>query len=82
MKIFIRVKTKARKEGVEKLDGDEYLVLVKEAPEKGKANKRLIELLADYFNISKSAVEITSGETSKRKIVEIAGINNDSKDGL
>ncbi|PIY84916.1 hypothetical protein COY76_04720, partial [bacterium CG_4_10_14_0_8_um_filter_33_57] len=35
------------------------------------ANKALIELLSDYFNIPKSSIFIISGSSSKTKIVDI-----------
>lgn len=79
MRISVKVKTKAKKEGVKKLAEGEFLVSANEAPEKGKANRRVVELLAEYFDVAKSNVEIVSGETSKRKIVEIICINNDNK---
>lgn len=40
-------------------------------PEKGKANKEVIEKIADYFKISRSRVKIISGLKSKIKIIEI-----------
>jgi uncharacterized protein YggU (UPF0235/DUF167 family) len=41
--------------------------------EKGKANKELIETIANYFNISKSKVSIVSGfATTRKKILIIA----------
>ena len=40
----------------------------------GAANAELIKVLARRLKISKSAVEITSGQTSKRKQVRINGI--------
>ncbi|HAL45238.1 MAG: hypothetical protein A2Y12_18675 [Planctomycetes bacterium GWF2_42_9] len=43
------------------------------APEKGKANQALIELLAENFNIPKNSITILSGLTSKIKQVSIAG---------
>ncbi len=36
-------------------------------PEKGKANKALIELLAGEFDIPKSTIEIVRGETDRNK---------------
>jgi uncharacterized protein (TIGR00251 family) len=41
------------------------------APEKGKANKVLVELLAGHFNVKKSCVRIVKGEHSHHKIIEI-----------
>jgi uncharacterized protein len=40
-------------------------------PEKGKANKQLINLLADYFKVKPKQIEICKGETSAYKKVEI-----------
>ena len=52
------------------LDGTLKVWLRAEAKE-GKANKALIELLADYYEVSKSLVRIVSGLKVKNKIVEI-----------
>ena len=41
------------------------------APEKGKANQALRELLATAFGVGTSAVEIISGETARLKRVRI-----------
>ncbi len=42
------------------------------APEKGKANRAVIELLSLALNLPRSAVTIVSGESSEDKVVEIA----------
>ena len=41
------------------------------APEKGKANKRIIEMLAERFAVRKQDIRIVSGEAANRKIIEI-----------
>lgn len=71
MKIFVKVKTKAKSEKVEKTDRINFRASVKEAPEKGKANGAVVRLLANYFNVSQSQINIISGSTSKLKIIEI-----------
>jgi len=43
------------------------------APEKGKANAAVIEVLAEALGLPKSALRIVSGETSPLKTVEIDG---------
>lgn len=55
-------------------DGELYKIYVTAAPEQGKANKKMIELLAEYFKVAKSQIRIIKGEISKNKIVEIIGI--------
>ncbi len=72
MKLQIVVKTNARKNAVEVREDGSLFVLVNAPPVEGKANKKIIELLADYFDKPKSAVTISGGKFSKRKIVEIA----------
>nr|WP_210341795.1 DUF167 family protein [Rhizobium setariae] len=46
---------------------------VSAVPEDGKANKALIALIAKRLGIAKSLVSIVSGETSRKKILRIAG---------
>ena len=41
-------------------------------PDKGKANEELRTLLAAYFEVHKSSVEIILGETSQRKRVKVS----------
>lgn len=71
MKIFARVKPKAKEDKVIKLSDTNFKVWVKAAPEKGKANRAVIKTLAGYFNINQSDIEIISGSTSKLKIIEV-----------
>jgi uncharacterized protein len=46
-------------------------------PVDGEANKELIALLAKTFRVSKSDVEIISGQTSKIKQVKIVGLKSE-----
>jgi uncharacterized protein YggU (UPF0235/DUF167 family) len=71
----IRVKTKARVEGISGKTGDLYKIGVSEAPEKGKANRRVCELLADFFEVRSGMVKIRSGHTSRDKMIEVKGIS-------
>lgn len=48
-----------------------YKVYVTVAPEDGKANKAVIELLADALGLPKSALTISHGLTSREKIIQI-----------
>lgn len=49
-------------------------VSVTQAPDKGKANKALIELLADALGLKKSQIELVSGDTSRQKRFLVHGI--------
>ena len=68
----VKVYPNASRERVE-ADGDLVKVYVSVSPEKGKANKRVVELLAGYFGVRKSAVTIVRGQTSRDKLVSIDG---------
>ncbi len=54
--------------------GGRLKLAVTAAPEKGKANKAVIELLADTLRIHASSVYIISGESSRDKKVLIEGL--------
>jgi uncharacterized protein (TIGR00251 family) len=71
MKIKVRVIPKSSQKMVQsELDGS-LKVKLTAAPEKGKANKQLIEVLAEHYHISKSKIKILKGTTSKDKVLEI-----------
>lgn len=71
MRIELKVIPRAKKEILEKISNNNYRVKVTAPPEKGKANKRVIELLSESLGIKKRDIRIISGETSSRKILEI-----------
>lgn len=71
LSIKVKVKPKSKREYVKKISEDEYEVAVKDPPEKGKANKRLVELLSQYFGISKTDVFIIKGQFSRIKVVRV-----------
>ena len=71
MRLFIKVKTKSKKPGVEKLDESNFVVKVKEAPIEGKANEAVIKVLAENLNIASWRIKILGGSTSSNKVVEI-----------
>jgi uncharacterized protein len=52
-------------------------VAVTAAPEKGKANKAIIEVLADGLKMPKSSIELAAGETSPQKRFLIAGADEE-----
>ncbi len=71
MKISVKVKPNARKNEVKVLDGNVFQVSVTVPPVDGKANEKLIEMLAEFFHKPKRNIDIVSGHSSKMKIVEV-----------
>jgi hypothetical protein len=71
MRISTKVFAKSKQNKVVKISDAEYKVYVTVAPERGKANEKVTELLSEYFDVSKSSVKIIRGETSNKKVIEI-----------
>lgn len=73
MKINIIARAGAKENKIEQVGKNVYKVWLTSAPEKGKANKALIAMLADYFSTPKSDIEIIKGNKSKNKVLIISG---------
>ena len=71
MKISVRVKPNARKNEVTCLEKTTYLVSVTVSPVEGKANEKIIEVLAEYFGRPKRSIRILRGQASRNKVIEI-----------
>ena len=71
MKIIVKAKPGYREDKIEKIDNNNYIVCVTSPPIDGKANAAIVKLLAEYFDISQSLVEILSGHMAKTKVIEI-----------
>ena len=70
----VRVLPKSSKsEIVGEMDGA-LKIKLKSPPVDGAANAELIKLLSKTFNVSKSEIEIISGETSKNKQLKIENL--------
>ena len=52
-------------------------IKIKSPPVDGAANEELVRVLAKAFGVAKSAVEITSGQTSKTKQVCISNAKSE-----
>ena len=70
----VRAQPRSSRSGIDGLLGDAVKVRIRCAPVDGKANKELVETLADAFDLPKSAVVFKSGETSKTKRILLRGL--------
>lgn len=71
MRIFVRVKPNAKREGVERVDDAHYIVRANAPAKEGRANKRVEGLLADHFGVSRMSIWLVSGASSREKTFEI-----------
>jgi len=70
----VKAQPRSSKAGVDGLLGDAVKVRVRCAPVDGKANRELVETLADAFGLPKSRVVFKSGETSRQKRILLMGV--------
>lgn len=70
MKIQVQIKPNSKISHVEERNGL-YIARVKSSPIENKANLELINILSEYFKISKQNIKIISGLTSKKKTISI-----------
>ena len=71
MKIFVKVRSSSKNPELKKLSETNFFVAVKEPSVRGRANRAVINVLAEYFEIPKSQITLALGATSKNKIFEI-----------
>ena len=78
----LRAQPGARREGIVGVQADRLKVAVHAAPEKGKANTAIIQVLAEELGLKRSQIYLVSGETSPKKTVLIEGISLEALQAL
>lgn len=76
----IRVVPRSARSEIVGLHDGALKVRIASSPVDGAANAELIRLLAKEFGVSKSEIEIVSGETSKNKRIKIANLSKSKFD--
>ena len=71
MKISVTVKTRSSHDRLSKNADGTYVAYLKTIPVKGEANRRLIELLSEEFDLAKIHIRIVKGTTSKNKLIQM-----------
>jgi uncharacterized protein (TIGR00251 family) len=71
----ITVQPKASEDRVVGFHGGALKVKITAPPTGGKANQKLIEVLAERLNIRRSNIEIIRGHTSKNKVLRIWNVS-------
>jgi hypothetical protein len=69
----VKVEPRSSRKGISGTIGDALKVKVHAPPVGGAANDELAEILAEEFQVKKTAIKIIRGHSSKDKIVEIEG---------
>jgi uncharacterized protein (TIGR00251 family) len=72
-RLVISAKPKSSQEGVS-VKGGTVVVRVSAPPEDGRANARVVDVVAVYFGVPRSRVAIVRGETARQKELFLAGL--------
>ena len=72
--VEIHVQPKASRTRIVTQDGT-VKVYVTAAPEKGRANKAVVEVMARRLGVQEGAVSIVSGERSRMKLLAVEGLS-------
>jgi len=71
MLIQVYVTPNAREARVVRVSEDHFEVRVDERAVGGRANKRLVEILAEHFKVPKSRITILKGTKTRNKTIQI-----------
>lgn len=72
----VRVQPRASANEVAGRENGVVRVRLTAPPVEGKANKALIDFLAERLGVSKSAVTIVSGHGARNKLVDVNGLDD------
>lgn len=73
----IKVYPRARKNAITGEVGDALKISLTTPPSDGRANAACIEFFATLLRVSRSSVTIASGESSRNKVIRVAGMSAD-----
>jgi uncharacterized protein len=73
-RLALRVSPGARTNAVVGKHGEAWKIRVSAAPEGGKANAAVVELLADTLGVPARTISLVSGHGARDKLVELSGI--------
>ena len=74
-RLFIKVQPNAGRNELVALRDGVWKIKIAAQPEKGKANKELIDFLSDILGVRKDNIAILKGETSHNKLLSIEGLS-------
>ncbi len=80
--LTLHIQPGAKKTEVAGLYGDALKIRLAAPPVDGKANAALLGFIADRLRLAKSAVTLKSGQTSRRKVLEVVDAPADAEECL
>lgn len=80
--LTLHIQPGARKTEFAGRHGDALKIRLAAPPVDGKANEALVKFIAETLHLAKSAVILKSGQSSRRKVLEIQGSSAETIIGL
>ena len=74
VRLTLHVQPRSSQSELAGLHGDAIKLRLAAPPVDGAANAELVRFLAELLKVPKSAVEIVSGQTGRRKVVFVRGV--------
>lgn len=71
----VKVHPRAKKNAITGELGDALKLSLTTPPSEGRANEACIEFLAKLLKVPRSSVTIASGQTSRNKVIRVAGVS-------
>jgi hypothetical protein len=72
---MVKVHPRAKKNAITGELGDALKLSLTSPPVGGKANQACIDFFANLLEVPTSSITIASGETSRRKVIRVAGVS-------
>jgi len=69
--VTLRVQPKAKQEKIVSVGSSSFKVYTHKPAVDGKANKRVVELLAEYLGVKRNQIIITKGARSRDKVAVV-----------
>jgi hypothetical protein len=69
--LTVKVQARSKTPGVEELGPDEFRIRVRAAPEKGRANREVIERLSGHLAVPPSRLTLVRGAASSHKQIRL-----------
>lgn len=73
----VKVQPRARKNAITGEVGEALKLALTAPPVEGRANEACVEFLAETLGVSRSSVTIAAGQSSRNKLIRVAGLSAD-----
>ena len=70
----VKVHPRARKNAITGVLGSALKLALTAPPVEGRANEACIQFVAKFLNVPRSSVTIAAGESSRQKLIRVAGM--------